>query len=164
MCSTFEQGGEQTGPNKPLSDGGVGRVEHVQICMRLTLFEQELYLPAQTIKLRDVLGGKAFARKVRVQVDEHLLIALVLLVQDHDAATVDLVLRDSPFDVQIDRFVWKHVPRESLAFQSPHRRAVHAERGSNRGVDALHPANDEGPSGIDDGGEVRSILVAPIAE
>src|SRR5947199_6013617 len=65
MCAVpFEDSCTERGPDQSFGDVGLGGIEGVQTRIALPLFEHQLYLPAQPIRITNLLEGEIRTRKI----------------------------------------------------------------------------------------------------
>ncbi len=136
---TFEQGGAQGRPEQSLGDVGLRGFEGVEIGVTLPLFEHEFHLPAQSIGIADLFGGKLRAREVGQEVARSFLLG----VPSHDQAPLKLPL---PNDIEVKRLVVRHLGLHALERLVPETFDLPAVCGvgmANRGIERAFGLDDK---------------------
>ena len=81
MCTVpFEDSRTERGPDQSLGDVGFRGIEGVQTRIALPLFEHQLHLPAQPIRITNLLEGEIRTREMGNKIAR----SFVLCVPGHD--------------------------------------------------------------------------------
>lgn len=159
---SLESRSAETGPDQPFYQWSTGTAELVQVGVRLPLFEEELYLPAQAIDVRDLTRRENGSRHVGYQ--RQILFPLTGPDQDHPQLQ-RFFFGSVPFHVEFETPARKPMynvlqppPRETL------QATIRLADSDNVGIEIVLPADQEESSSPLDGFPVIEALVATVGE